>query len=510
MKFFLSYLFLVFWAVYINAQNIFYDQLNTESGLPSSTVFDIFQDSKNFIWLATEEGLIKYNGVDFKTYSHPDLHSKSGSNIKEDILGRIWYQTFDGYLYYVNSKDELETFSQTNNVGFVNFVITNQYLIKAHWQGIEIRDLYSLKKIKNIKIKNFQTSFLDVLADEMILGNETTQTISLKNWKTKIIENKEIKRSIKVLSYKRGNQIYFFTQDKYFKCKLLGFDKEKFTQLATFSIDKQVQNFEIINQEIWLCTKEGVRVFSMNGKELSFTKNLPKDDISKVFKDKNNVFWFSSLKNGVYIIKNFQTLELQIPSEKFSSITDDGKKIYVGGSSGKIYTLNEKLQHQNYWQSKDAYPVYYLNFNVDVDYNFFSANGFYIQHKKSRRIVHYNSAVKHLFPLSENRFLVSGTGFVNTISTRPKLTWENNLLTNIRGKSIVYDALYDRVLVASNNGLLELKKNKVSSLFFKGKILHIKNLVLENDRVIALSTKEKYLKLKDWLSKKSKLIVFLI
>jgi hypothetical protein len=504
MKFFLSYLFLVFWAVYINAQNIFYDQLNTESGLPSSTVFDIFQDSKSFIWLATEEGLIKYNGVDFKTYSHPDLHSKSGSNIKEDVLGRIWYQTFDGYLYYVNSKDELETFSQTNNVGFVNFVITNQYLIKAHWQGIEIRDLYSLKKIKNIKIKNFQTSFLDVLADEIILGNETTQTISLKNWKTKTIENKEIKRSIKVLSYKSGNQIYFFTQDKYFKCKLLGFDKEKFTQLATFSIDKQVQNFEIINQEIWLCTKEGVRVFSMNGKELSFTKNLPKDDISKVFKDKNNIFWFSSLKNGVYIIKNFQTLELQIPSEKFSSITDDGERIYVGGSSGKIYTLNEKLQHQNYWQSKDAYPVYYLNFNADEDYNFFSANGFYIQHKKSKRIVHYNSAVKHLFPLSENHFLVSGTGFVNTISTRPKLTWENNLLTNIRGKSIVYDALYDRVLVASNNGLLELKKNKVSSLFFKGKILHIKNLVLENDRVIALSNQGEIFEIKGVAIKKIK------
>ncbi|WP_313030123.1 histidine kinase [Soonwooa sp.] len=504
MKFFLSYLFLVFWATFINAQNIFYDQLNTESGLPSSTVFDIFQDSKRFIWLATEEGLIKYNGVDFKTYSHPDLHSKSGSNIKEDVLGRVWYQTFDGYLYYVNSKDELETFSQTNNIGFVNFVITNQYLIKAHWQGIEIRDLYSLKKIKNIKIKKFQTSFLDVLDDEIILGNETTQTISLKKWKTKIIENKEIKRSIKVLSYKLGNQIYFFTQDKYFKCKLLSFDKEKFTHLANFSIDKQVQNFEIINQEVWLCTKEGVRVFSMNGKELSFTKNLPKDDISKVFKDKNNVFWFSSLKNGVYIIKNFQTLELQIPSEKFTSITDDGERIYVGGSSGKIYTLNEKLQYQNYWQSKDAYPVYYLNFNADVDYNFFSANGFYIQHKKSKRIAHYNSAVKHLFPFSENRFLVSGTGFVNTISTRPKLTWENNLLTNIRGKSIVYDALYDRVLVASNNGLLELKKNKVSSLFFNGKILHIKNLIIENDRVIALSNHGELFEIKGLAIKKIK------
>ena len=213
MKFFLSYLFLVFWATFINAQNIFYDQLNTESGLPSSTVFDIFQDSKRFIWLATEEGLIKYNGVDFKTYSHPDLHSKSGSNIKEDVLGRVWYQTFDGFLFFVDDKDQLQTFTQKNNIGFVNFVITKEYLIKTTWDGIEIRNINTLKIAKEIKIPKIQTSFLEVYQDEIIFGNNRTQTISLKDWKRKTINNEAIKLAQKLLSFKHNNQLYFIAQE---------------------------------------------------------------------------------------------------------------------------------------------------------------------------------------------------------------------------------------------------------------------------------------------------------
>jgi ligand-binding sensor domain-containing protein len=102
----LLYFFLFLWALTANSQTIFYDQLDLKSGLPSSVVYDIFQDSKGFIWIATDEGLIKYNGYDFKSYSHHDLHSKAGSNIKEDDLGRIWYQTFDGFLFFIDNKEK--------------------------------------------------------------------------------------------------------------------------------------------------------------------------------------------------------------------------------------------------------------------------------------------------------------------------------------------------------------------------------------------------------------------
>ena len=64
----LLYFLLFLWALTASSQTIFYDQLDIKSGLPSSVVYDIFQDSKGFIWIASDEGLLKYNGYDFQKF----------------------------------------------------------------------------------------------------------------------------------------------------------------------------------------------------------------------------------------------------------------------------------------------------------------------------------------------------------------------------------------------------------------------------------------------------------
>lgn len=483
----LLYFLLFLWTLTASSQTIFYDQLDIKSGLPSSVVYDIFQDTRGFIWIATDEGLLKYNGFDFKSYSHPDLHSKSGSNIKEDALGRIWYQTFDGFLFFVDNKDQMQTFAQKNNIGFINFIVTNEHLIKTTWDGIEVRNIKTLKISNEIKIPKIQTSFLEVYQDEILLGNNRTQTISLKNWKRKTINNEGIKLATKLLSFKHNNQLYFIAQEPNFNCKLYKFFNNSFQYLASIEIDKNIQNFEIIDNTIWLCTKKGVHAYSLKGKELSFTSKLPAEDISKVFKDVNNTYWFTSLSKGIFIIKNFNTWELQLQNEKFNSISSNGDELFVSSSSGKIFELDSELNHKIYWKNEDFHPIYYLNFYIDTDFNFFSANGFYVIRKKDKKVFHFNSAVKHIIPLDNNSFLATGTGFVNTLSTDPSIDWKDNLLTNIRGKSIAYDSLYNRILVATNNGLLALENKKNYSLKYQNKDLFIKSIVAENQKFIVLS-----------------------
>lgn len=41
---------------------------STDNELSNSLINTIFQDSRNFIWIATEDGLNKYDGVKFMTY----------------------------------------------------------------------------------------------------------------------------------------------------------------------------------------------------------------------------------------------------------------------------------------------------------------------------------------------------------------------------------------------------------------------------------------------------------
>ena len=82
------------------AQDPYYVAIDKSKGLPSNSVYDILQDSKGFIWLAHDEGLTRYDGYEFKTYTSKEQISKAGSDIHEDKYGRIWYENFDGYIYY--------------------------------------------------------------------------------------------------------------------------------------------------------------------------------------------------------------------------------------------------------------------------------------------------------------------------------------------------------------------------------------------------------------------------
>src|SRR5215467_4704060 len=44
---------------------------NTENGLPSNSIKGIQWDEETgFLWFATEAGIVRFNGIDFKTFSN--------------------------------------------------------------------------------------------------------------------------------------------------------------------------------------------------------------------------------------------------------------------------------------------------------------------------------------------------------------------------------------------------------------------------------------------------------
>lgn len=45
-----------------------FDHYNVEDGLSQSTVWNIFEDSKGFVWFCTPDGLNKFDGYSFTVY----------------------------------------------------------------------------------------------------------------------------------------------------------------------------------------------------------------------------------------------------------------------------------------------------------------------------------------------------------------------------------------------------------------------------------------------------------
>lgn len=63
-------------------------------GLPSSTVYDIAQDHKGYLWFATARGICKFDGEYFTTYSHQDgLPGEIVLSAKVDAKGHVWFGT---------------------------------------------------------------------------------------------------------------------------------------------------------------------------------------------------------------------------------------------------------------------------------------------------------------------------------------------------------------------------------------------------------------------------------
>ncbi len=97
----------------VGAQNISmrFDHLTIQDGLSQSTVNDILQDSKGFLWFATDDGLNRYDGYEFTVYKNipgdsTSISDNSINKLIEDRNGNIWIATKDGGLNRFNRKTE--------------------------------------------------------------------------------------------------------------------------------------------------------------------------------------------------------------------------------------------------------------------------------------------------------------------------------------------------------------------------------------------------------------------
>ncbi len=86
-------------------QDFHFDYLTAKNGLSQNTVNCIFQDSKGFIWIGTQDGLNKYDGYSFEIfkYDQRDPHSLSHNwiwDIYEDLNGKLWIATWNGLNRY--------------------------------------------------------------------------------------------------------------------------------------------------------------------------------------------------------------------------------------------------------------------------------------------------------------------------------------------------------------------------------------------------------------------------
>ena len=487
------------------SQNPYHITIDKTSGLPSNSVYDIFQDSKGFMWFATGKGLCRYDGNNFKTFTADFQTSKSGSCIAEDAFGRIWYANFDGFLYYVE-KGSLKALPQKTSLGYYRFGIIQNDLFLIQPEAILVYDLKSLKvKAKHI-INDKEVRFCYATKEKFyVLGNylyELGNKNGIKKYKLPEDFYAEIITPIintwnqKLIINSKSTAIYY------------SFEKGKFSKFKLNNSIDFTQNTAITDDAIWICTPNGMHKIDLlsNQNKTYFTDQ----NISYILKDKHNNYWISTLNKGVLFIQDFSNNFIDLQPRP-NSLSLGKNEVFIGAEKDLIYKLNCKnLQTEIIYESKSNHSISQIFADTINEKVFFNSFKFNILNKNNQITNEFSIAIKDIKKVDKKYFSFAASGILGIfcVDKNLKSSWdtifEKNkkedfsgfnqalLLNNTNGKSTEYNAINNTIYYATNNGLIAITNDgKTQELKHKNETLFLVKIQKYKDNIIGLSTAEK-------------------
>src|ERR1700753_4023776 len=129
-KFLSAVFFLLFFTGASRAQlpDIKFDHIGVREGLPENQVKALKQDSYGYLWMGTQNGVVRYDGYNYKVYQlgSPALNQlalTSINSIFEDAEKRLWISTFqNGIFRYDRHSDTFRQYSfPRKDIQFLNF-----------------------------------------------------------------------------------------------------------------------------------------------------------------------------------------------------------------------------------------------------------------------------------------------------------------------------------------------------------------------------------------------------
>jgi ligand-binding sensor domain-containing protein len=342
------------------SQNIKFKRISVEEGLSASSVNTIFQDSQDFIWIGTQDGLNRYDGYHIKTFK---TNQNSKAAISSNFINCI-FEDVNGFIYIGTNDEGLSVFNKYTET-FTNY--------KA---GLGSKTL-SNNSIRSIAALN-NNELLIATRDGLNVFNKSNHEFNLVDSKTSAFNLtaifKDSKGKFFVSSY--GNGFFEFDQKSN---KLINYPIEN-SEFIKVSKDSEKQNIRClteINESIWCGTDEGILIFNSATKKFikSITFGNEVDSkynnriVSFAKDEKNKTLWigtwgglikYNYLNETFTIIKNNELDQNSISNDKISCIlTDNRKNIWVGTSDKGVNI---------YFSSAIKFPLYNSTNGLTNDY----------------------------------------------------------------------------------------------------------------------------------------------
>ena len=198
---------------------------STDKELSNSLINAVYQDRKGFIWIATENGLNKFDGTRFSIYRHNATDSTSLKNnyvrtLFEDSRGNFWIGCINGLQRYDRATDNFHELFISRKDGRKNPHITS--IIERRngdlWIATSGQGAISLKKNSNPASFHIETELTDRIGSNYlnVIFEDSRQNLWIATEEKGLYryspENKELK-SYKAPYHIAGDDVSAICED---------------------------------------------------------------------------------------------------------------------------------------------------------------------------------------------------------------------------------------------------------------------------------------------------------
>lgn len=317
------------------SQESIHKKYSISNGLPSNTIYDLRQDKKGFIWIATDLGLCRFDGNTFISFPISGNKSSSVSNILFSDDGNVWVQNFNGQYFKTNNKSliyqpqisKLSNFNLGHDFdGKTIAVLDNQSVTYYPHSG---------KNTKRISVSySFWISSVNSSATYFYLANfKTGESIKLDAQGRITHLNRKIPIQNDYIHWViDANDEYFIAK---INKKIYLKNSGKTVDFSKFLPNSFVQNACLVAEgKIGILTTSGVLIFDVATNK--FTKLFSQYSCSKLIQDKEGNWWISTLGDGLLFVPRREA-KVYLQGTETTYLQRYGDQLYFGTKNNEIY-----------------------------------------------------------------------------------------------------------------------------------------------------------------------------
>jgi hypothetical protein len=400
----------------------------TSDGLPSSTIFDIMQDETGYVWLATNNGLSRYNGLEFENFSTDDgLPDLDMIHFAEGRGDTVWCMGYNGSMaILVNGKITVDT--GLNNLLTANFTA---YMDKVYrdtlgylWVAPRFGGLYKVDHDYNlmevygddfsggysyIYFRDFGEGYIMAII-EPPEGLKSELPEFYHDGDSYFIRIKSVVPHLHRNFIRKGEGDYILSYYKHIY-RINGGEivKTRKSELRIIDIECDHQN------NLWICYfTAGVQKFrncNFDREPETYFEGLT---VSRSFQDAERIMWFSTTNEGLYRINSFKygVYSKSGGSTRYTvtSLAAGGGKVFFTSYNQRVFFVDVNKQKERL----NRLPIFPVETNfydllIEGDTALWLLNSEYYKYTLSGEPMVGNEIVPGLIiePLSNGRFLTT-------------------------------------------------------------------------------------------------------